>query len=676
MLVVLWTLLACKPGEPDRPVVTAAPEQPSGSTGAETTTDTGEDTTPPSLSVRVGTHVALPFVTVGEPVPSGELGVEEIGGAPSEGGLTWTVDGSFSLVGDDGALSAGETRALTVSYTGAVDAPIIATGAARLSVDDWSETIDLAAVVGDQGLSVVDWTEDDYGLRAVVELPSAPFPHSSGSYTDSSVLVFLPHHLTDQGDLGVVTHIHGHGAVLTETVAAQYLVEQHALSGRDAALVIPQGPVDASDGNFGRLDEAGGHAALVRDAVSTLYRDGLIERPALGEQVVSAHSGGYLCAAWILTHGGLGVSAVHLLDALYGQSSTYESYALGGGLLRSIYTDSGGTSSNNQSLARALSAAGLPVGDELDDAALAADTLTIARTDDGHSGHVYSERNAARLLTHSGLRRSPLAPPELMAVTSDGETATVTWRPDGAETEWAVQGSADGETWTTLATTADTRIEISALAQVRVSAVSDAWGEGAPSDAYPGSGADWLVVDGFDRVLGGSYAAFTHDFGARIGAAIGAGASGASNEAIIEGRVDLADYSNVLWLLGDESTADTPLTEAEMTAIEDHVASGGRLIISGSELGFAGDTGWISDVLHADYVADDAGTDSAGGYTFGVIYPEDYPDVWSGDETIWTYETGGAAAVAWDDRVVVVGFALETLPDAQLADALFDLTGS
>jgi hypothetical protein len=57
----------------------------------------------------------------------------------------------------------------------------------------------------------------------------------------------------------------------------------------------------------------------------------------------------------------------------------------------------------------------------------------------------------------------------------------------------------------------------------------------------------------------------------------------------------------------------------------------------------------------------------------GARYPEDYPDVLAGDEVLWTWSTGGAAAVGWDGRIAVVGFGLENLDDADRTAALASL---
>jgi hypothetical protein len=193
-----------------------------------------------------------------------------------------------------------------------------------------------------------------------------------------------------------------------------------------------------------------------------------------------------------------------------------------------------------------------------------------------------------------------------------------------------------------------------------------------PSDAYAGSGTAWLVVDGFDRVFGGSYTLRTHPFAGRVGTALPGGASTASNEAVVEGRVDPLGYDRVVWLLGDESIADDTFDADEQDIVRDIVQGNVPLVVSGAEIGYATSAGFLDSPLGVTYIADDAGTTHAGGYTFGVVYPEDYPDVLGGGTTLWTYDTGGAAAVV-TAAGVVVGFPLETLADDDLGPALAEI---
>ena len=654
--------------------VQGQPEAPDSETGVETgALDTGTPA-PTAPLLRADDRVALPFATAGEDVGARVLQIWNDGETAFTRDLQLTLTGDFAAEGDLSPLPAGATRDLTVTYTGPTDAPVIATGALTITADDQALAVPLAAVLGDPDLPDATWTQDAWGWRTTVALPSAPFPYGGAGSDDASVLIAIPAAFSDPLGPGVVTHLHGHNAVLASVVAAQYLVEQHSLSGRDALLVVPQGPENAADSDFGRLDTDGGHAALVRDALSVAYRDGYVSAPSTGPQVLTSHSGGYLCASYILQQGGLPIDAVHLYDSLYGEEDVYQDHAASGAVFRSIYTSTGGTDDNNRALAADLADAGYVVGEDFDDDALAAGDLSIGPSDASHSGTVWYGRAYARWLAESGLSRSPLAAPELRLVQSDGSQATVAWRADRAPGgRVRVEGSDDAATWEVLAWVDDPAGSGLHSATVAPRAYLRVRGEGdAASDVYGGTGGDVLVVDGFDRVFGGSWTQPTQDFAARLGRATGLPFSVASDEAVAAGDVALDDYKRVLWFLGDDSLADATLDDAAQARLSAYVAGGGDLIVSGSELGYATDATFLREVLGATYVSDDAGTDQAGDYTFGVIYEEDYPDVLSGETTLLSYATGGAAAVGADHQVIAVGFALETLED----DALADLLGS
>jgi hypothetical protein len=192
-----------------------------------------------------------------------------------------------------------------------------------------------------------------------------------------------------------------------------------------------------------------------------------------------------------------------------------------------------------------------------------------------------------------------------------------------------------------------------------------------------------LVVDGFDRVIDGSYRGLFHDFAARAGVASGLAFSIASDEAVEEGRVELTDYPLVIWLLGDESTGDITFSNTQERLLSSYLEKDGKLVVSGSEVGYASDADWLESSLHARYLADDANSSTikggsifpGGSWSFGVTYPEDYPDVLDGETVLWSYSTGAAAAVGWSQQIAVIGFPLETLEDDDLQQALSSLIG-
>jgi N-acetylmuramoyl-L-alanine amidase len=208
---------------------------------------------------------------------------------------------------------------------------------------------------------------------------------------------------------------------------------------------------------------------------------------------------------------------------------------------------------------------------------------------------------------------------------------------------------------------------------------------------------DLGVVDRMflDRMNDGSYAG-------RHGAAIAAARvsfDSAESDAVEQGDVVLAAYRVVDWFVGEESVADVPLDDAERAALTSYLASGGRIFLTGSELGYALDLmgtpdtqAFLRQTLHVMFVADDAGTlavtpalgpfqtipsfsfgdDGEGGYL--VDYPDEIdPAPTSGAAAVMTYMGGGSgdgtgAAVAWGadgpasaDRGVVFGFPFETI---------------
>ena len=642
----------------------------------DTSTDTG---VVPVFTLSGPDSVALPYASTGAAAPSFTFTLQANGKSDSDAGLAVTVDGPFTLTLQDSPLAVDEGRTGTITYSGDMATPALTTGSLTITVDQATLTIGLAAVIGDADIGPATWDTDEWGACTTLDLPSAPFPHSGRSYTDSSVRICVPTGLSDRGNIGVITHFHGWNATIDEVDADQELHAQASLSGRDAIFILPQGPVEAEDGDFGRLDEANGLADLVRDAISVLYRDGVVMQPVIGLVVLSSHSGGYGAVANVIQHGGLPISAVHLYDSMYGDEDTFAEFAQSGGVLRSSYTSGGGTDDVNRETASRLSAAGLSVGASFFEDTLRASPVTIGFIDSSHGDCLADDQSYARWLAASGLPRIPTAPPELLAIV--GGRAEARWRADGDLTV-QVEGSTDAERWTVLETATGTSASVPAYPFLRLmteapdAADTPDAADARPSRVYGASdtGAEvWLIVDGFDRIFGGSWRQPTHDFAALLGNSLNASWRAASNEAVAEGVVQLSSYTRVLWLLGDESTADRTFDAREKSAIDGYLLGGGKLVVSGSEVGYATAGSWLSSSLHASYVSDDAGSNVVEDWTLGVTYPEDFPDVLAGSEVIWRYGTGATAAVGWNQQVVVVGFALETLGAADRADALAEL---
>jgi N-acetylmuramoyl-L-alanine amidase len=162
------------------------------------------------------------------------------------------------------------------------------------------------------------------------------------------------------------------------------------------------------------------------------------------------------------------------------------------------------------------------------------------------------------------------------------------------------------------------------------------------------------------------------------------------NENIISGAVDLANYQAVLWICGEESSADDTFNATEQTLMTNYLNGGGKLFVSGAEIAWDLDNlgngvAFYNNSLKADYVGDDAGTynvgvvggsifDGIGSFAFddgSIFYDAEFPDrlgTVGGSTAALTYVggTGGTAAVVFDgvSQVVNLGFPFETITSA------------
>jgi hypothetical protein len=98
----------------------------------------------------------------------------------------------------------------------------------------------------------------------------------------------------------------------------------------------------------------------------------------------------------------------------------------------------------------------------------------------------------------------------------------------------------------------------------------------------------------------------------------------ASNEAVIAGQVNLANYAGVIWLSGEEGVADKTFDATEQSLITSYLNAGGKLFVSGSEIGFELDGSAVAPAfyngqLRADYVADSAGVYGATGVAGSIF---------------------------------------------------------
>ena len=318
-------------------------------------------------------------------------------------------------------------------------------------------------------------------------------------------------------------------------------------------------------------------------------------------------------------------------------------------------------------------------------------------------------------------------PPTHLAVQNIGSgQVRISWQPSPTDTldlvgdpatGYRVYTSTDGLGWSNgIPVTATTYILTPTLPHpllfVRVSATNDG-GESFPTEtlaARVGEGTAVLLVNGFDRlnrfaivpetdpVEGYNMRLFldlmnSYDYVIQHGSAISYAFDSAANEAVVEdGLLSMSNYQIVDWILGEESSSDETLSEAERSALAAYLDDGGALFISGSELGWdlddqGRDPAFYNTYLRADYAGDDAGTyevapvagsifDGLTSFRFDAPgeYDADYPDQLTplnGSAAALVYEggAGGTAAVQYADgcqRLVNFGFPFETVrPEAR-----------
>jgi len=218
----------------------------------------------------------------------------------------------------------------------------------------------------------------EYGELLMTQLSSAPFPHprraaghtyqrqlypADKHYSDSSVAVFVPRGFRQTEAVDLVIHLHGWRKDIDSTLSKYKLPQQLYESGKNAILVVPEGPRNAPDSFAGKLEDAGGLKRFVSDVVDFLFNESKIKTRSVGKIILSGHSGGYEGIAFALMRGGIPekVREVYLFDALYAETEkfTYWIDRFNGKLIN-IYTDSGGTKWDTEALMEDFSGWGIP----------------------------------------------------------------------------------------------------------------------------------------------------------------------------------------------------------------------------------------------------------------------------------------------------------------------------
>ncbi len=211
-----------------------------------------------------------------------------------------------------------------------------------------------------------------FGELILANLSTAPFPHPDRAkgytyhekvfpadkhYSDNTVGFFVPRGFRPTRKTDFIVHFHGWGGDVTNVFHHYKVAEQMVASGRNAILIVPQGPWHASDSFGGKLEDVDGFKRFMHEAVETLRAKGIIKSDKIGKIILSGHSGGYHVMSSIVEQGGLNdrIKEVWLFDALYGQTPKFVKWQREErGKILNIYTTNGGTRAESEKLAEDL----------------------------------------------------------------------------------------------------------------------------------------------------------------------------------------------------------------------------------------------------------------------------------------------------------------------------------
>ncbi len=266
------------------------------------------------------------------------------------------------------------------------------------------------------------------GQLLFTQFVSAPFPHPARAnghkydgqlysaaehYSNSDVAIFIPKKFRATDKVDFIVHFHGWMNNIAGTLEQYKLVEQLVASGKNAILIVPEGPHNAPDSFDGKLEDTNGFTIFMHEAVEKLRASGALTETnfEIGNVILSGHSGGYHVMAEIADHGGMGqnVREIWLFDALYGNTENYVAWQKSEhGRLLDIYTDHGGTKQNSEALMTLLKTNGVSffAGEDTNAVPdnLATNKLVFLHTDMVHNEVVAKRGNFEQFLKTSCLR--------------------------------------------------------------------------------------------------------------------------------------------------------------------------------------------------------------------------------------------------------------------------------
>ncbi|MFB3896653.1 MAG: GerMN domain-containing protein [bacterium] len=304
-------------------------------------------------------------------------------------------------------------------------------------------------------------------------------------------------------------------------------------------------------------------------------------------------------------------------------------------------------------------------------------------------------KGVCKYFSGSGAIILPLPPKNVRVVNLGSSTIKVTWSPQSDPLESTAIATAyrvyksfngkgfDNGTYTTATTLTLSGLAADSVYYFQIAAVN-AGGESFPSETLaarvnPKQTTHALLVNGYTRIdtsigidrsdpyypkVNQTFDYIIQHASALANATTTGGGKvyfdSASRDVVNLNLIQLNLYDMVDWIAGQQSTADTTFTATEQTQIQNLFSAGGKLFVSGAEIGYdlyangsGSDQTFYQNYLDAAYIADDAGSYTVTGQSGGIF---------NGLSGIM-FDAGyqGTYNVAYPDAISVTGVSLVNL---------------
>ncbi|MEN8125817.1 MAG: N-acetylmuramoyl-L-alanine amidase [Bacteroidota bacterium] len=297
---------------------------------------------------------------------------------------------------------------------------------------------------------------------------------------------------------------------------------------------------------------------------------------------------------------------------------------------------------------------------------------------------------------------APKTPESFSVIRKGTENVEIKIKSVENATKYGVYKSADNASYQKVTESANTTITIDNLTQgevtyFKIEAINNdgASNRSTPLAAIPSQyQSDILIIDGVERRIYDAIVQYDEPL-----TQLGRTFSSATNDAVINGEVNLNDFQFVIWMLLDESTADHTFEISEQTKVKDFIDNGGVFIVSGNEIGWdlvekgnSTDKSFYENYLKAEYISDNPTPNNYrvkdnNNITYDLsndssILNNTYPDVIktkNGSVKTFIYdgvsESSGLAGVSYQGPtggVEYLGFAIEGIEESAQRKDLID----